>query len=256
VSRSVRDTARWLDVGNGHDSRDPLSLPRIEGWEAGLGSWLDSMRGARVAVLPAFAGATVAPAVVGVVEELGSWLTGALALRRVDADVRIPSMGTAWALAGLVSEFAALGDRWPACEHELTPEVRAGLRFADGRYGLDARIRLEKRRTELVEAMATLFDTVDLVVCATNPDVAFDADGPLPDTFGGIASDLGNNGRLTIPSNIYGNPAISIPAGTIGGLPVGVQVLAPHHREDLLLDVALLVERERPWPLLAPGAPC
>jgi aspartyl-tRNA(Asn)/glutamyl-tRNA(Gln) amidotransferase subunit A len=103
--------------------------------------------------------------------------------------------------------------------------------------------------------MAELFDEVDLVVCATNPDVAFAAEGPLPDTFGGIESDAGNNGRLTIPGNIYGNPGISIPAGTVGGLPVGVQVMGRHHAEALLLDVALGVERERPWPLVAPGSP-
>jgi aspartyl-tRNA(Asn)/glutamyl-tRNA(Gln) amidotransferase subunit A len=39
VSRSVRDTARWFDVCNGFDPRDTLSLPRVEGWEAGLGTF-------------------------------------------------------------------------------------------------------------------------------------------------------------------------------------------------------------------------
>lgn len=103
--------------------------------------------------------------------------------------------------------------------------------------------------------MAGLFDEVDLVVCAANPDVAFAFEGPLPDTFGGIESTPANNGKLTIPANIYGNSGISIPAGDVGGLPVGVQVMARHHDEALLLDVALAVERERPWPLVAPGAP-
>jgi aspartyl-tRNA(Asn)/glutamyl-tRNA(Gln) amidotransferase subunit A len=254
ISRSVRDTARWLDVSNGHDSRDPLSLPRVEGWEAGLGSHLEGMRGLRVAVVPTFGGAVVAPDVVAVVEELGGWLTGALGLERREVDVRIPSMGTAWSLAGLIAEFASLGDRWPACADELTPEMRHGMRFAEGRYGIPARIRLEQRRTELFEAMAEVFDAVDLVVSATNPDVAFAAEGPLPDTFGGIESTAGNNGKLTIPANIYGNPGISVPAGTVGGLPVGVQVMARHHEEALLLDAALAVERERPWPLVAGSA--
>ena len=253
ISRSVRDTARWLDVGNGHDRRDPFSLPRVEGWEAGLGSHLDDLAGARVAVLPNFADAVVADDVAATVEELGAWLTTKLRLQRRDVEVRIPTMGTAWALAGLVSEFAALGDRWPGCEDQLTPQIRHGLRFAHGRYGLEARIQVERRRTELFEAMAGLFDEVDLVVTATNPDVAFAATGPLPETFGGKESDTGNNGRLTIPANLYGNPGISIPAGEVGGLPVGVQVMAPHHQEARLLDVALVVERERPWPLVAPA---
>jgi aspartyl-tRNA(Asn)/glutamyl-tRNA(Gln) amidotransferase subunit A len=53
-------------------------------------------------------------------------------------------------------------------------------------------------------------------------------------------------------SNIYGNPAVSIPAGTVDGLPVGIQVLAPHHADALLFDVALVAERVMPWPLVAP----
>ena len=65
--------------------------------------------------------------------------------------------------------------------------------------------------------------------------------------------DLVNMGALTIISNIYGNPAVSIPAGTVDGLPVGLQVLTRHHEDARLLDVALTVERSRPWPLVAPA---
>jgi len=66
--------------------------------------------------------------------------------------------------------------------------------------------------------------------------------------------ELVNMGALTIISNIYGNPAVSIPAGTVDGLPVGMQVLGRHHTDALLFDVALAVERERPWPMVAPAA--
>jgi aspartyl-tRNA(Asn)/glutamyl-tRNA(Gln) amidotransferase subunit A len=65
--------------------------------------------------------------------------------------------------------------------------------------------------------------------------------------------ELVNMGGLTIVSNIYGNPAVSIPAGTIDGLPIGMQVLARHHADDLLFDAALAVERTRPWPMVTPG---
>ena len=65
-----------------------------------------------------------------------------------------------------------------------------------------------------------------------------------------------NNGALTIPANISGYPAICIPAGlTSNGLPVGLQAYARRHEDALLLDLALAMERTRPWPLVAPGAP-
>ena len=111
--------------------------------------------------------------------------------------------------------------------------------------------------------MAKTFSEVDFVFAATNPDVAFNASGPMATTIGdhdlikeyGLERALGNNGALTVPANLSGNPAVSIPMGTLDGLPVGLQVIGRHHEEQLLLDLALLAERERPWPLVAPGSP-
>jgi aspartyl-tRNA(Asn)/glutamyl-tRNA(Gln) amidotransferase subunit A len=71
----------------------------------------------------------------------------------------------------------------------------------------------------------------------------------------GFEAAFANNGLLTIPANVTGNPAISIPVGTVEGLPVGMQIIGRHHAEPLLLDLALAIERERPWSLVAPGAP-
>lgn len=257
LARSVRDAARYLDVCNGFDPRDPYSLPRVDGWEAGLGRLLDALAGRRVAIVPNLARAVVHPEVGALVEEHGALLAKDAGLERVDVEVDIPELSYEWALAGLAEIVLDLGDRWPECEAQLTPQIAFGLKIAHEVYDIGARARIEEQRVRMNEGMAALFEQADVVIAATNPDVAFAAAGPLPDEVDGQKVPLGNNGALTIPSNIYGNPAIQIPIGESrrDGLPIGMQVLAPHHREDWLLDLALVVERERPWPLVAPGAP-
>jgi aspartyl-tRNA(Asn)/glutamyl-tRNA(Gln) amidotransferase subunit A len=253
VSRSVRDTARWFDVCNGHDPRDPFSLPRTGGWETGLGTHLDDLRGLRVAVAPDWGGATVSPVMWELLEAAAADLVTDAGLVRVDGvDTHLPAMGAAWSISGMLEIHDHLAAHWPDCADDLTPEIRHGLEATAGRYGMEARHKIERRRMELNERMAEIFGQVDLVVTASNPDVAFDAEGPLPSVFGGVEAGMGNNGRLTFPANLHGNPAISIPAGTLDGLPIGLQVVGRHFTEPLLLELAWLVERNRPWPLVAP----
>jgi len=255
VSRSVRDTARWFDVANGHDPRDPLSLPRVGGWEAGLGTLGGALAGLRVAVVSDWGGATVSPIMwdhlLGVAHEL---IADTAMVPVDDVDTHLPRMGAAWSISGMISIRSALGDMWPDCAEQLTPEIRAGLELTEGRYGADARDRIERRRCELNEAMARTFDRadgMDLVITASNPDIAFVAEGPLPSVFGGLDAGAGNNGLLTFPANLHGNPAISVPAGFIDGLPVGLQIIGRHFSEQLLLETAHRLEQLRPWPLVA-----
>jgi len=255
VTRSVRDTARWFDVTAGHDSRDQLSLPNVGKWEPELGSFTQALRGLRVAVVPDWGGAVVSPAMWEVLSAEADLLIAEYGWKRVDIDTSLPSMGAAWSISGMLSIHAQLGELWPDCADELTPEIRMGLTATMDRYGPEARARIEARRVALNERMAEIFHAstgVDLVLTASNPDVAFDAEGPLPSTFGGVRAGAGNNGKLTFPANLHGNPAISIPAGFVDSLPVGLQVVSRHFTEQLLLDIAVHVERKRPWPLVAP----
>jgi aspartyl-tRNA(Asn)/glutamyl-tRNA(Gln) amidotransferase subunit A len=197
----------------------------------------------------------VAPSTLASVHVGAEALIAAAGLRRVDGvDTSLPDVGSTWSISGTLGTFGALGDRWPECRDVLTREIRAGMDRAEERYSIATRVKIERRRMQLNERMAALFDEVDLVMAAANPDVAFAAEGPLPKTFGGIETGRGNNGRLTFPANLFGCPAVSIPAGHVDGLPVGLQITSRHFTEPLLLELAAIVEAERPWPLVARAA--
>jgi aspartyl-tRNA(Asn)/glutamyl-tRNA(Gln) amidotransferase subunit A len=235
-------------VVSGWDPRDPFSLPLDTNYEAELGT--HDLGGLRVALSPNLGSATVRSEVADLVMEHAALLVRDAGLQQVDVDIQAPEGSLEWALGGLGRVREQLGEKWPECADDLTPQIRFGLEMAEKMFSLDIAARIEFQRTENNERMARVFDQVDLVICPTNPDVAFDARGPIPTVVDGVEVGPGNNGALTIPANFFGNPSISIPVGTVDGLPVGMQVMARHHREDQLLDLALLVERERPWPLV------
>ncbi len=265
VSRSVRDTARWLDVCNGYDPHDTLSLPRVEGYEAGLGTHREALVGKRAIVSVDLGVAVVRPEVADVVVRAAEALVADAGLERVDVAIAFPPALFEWAMSNLVTLAADLGDRYPGCEADLTPEIMLGMNIAHHHYDLAMAGAAEAFRVRAHEAMAELLDEVDFIFASTNPDVAFGAAGPVPTTVGDIDlmarfdNDImrvgGNQGALTFPANFAGNPAVSVPVGKVEDLPVGMQIIGRHHAEELLLDLALVAERERPWPLVAPGSP-
>src|SRR6476646_8776712 len=101
LSRSVRDIARYVDATNGFDPRDPYSLPRVDGWEAGLDSYRESLRGKKVAIAFDLGSAVVADDVRAVVEDAAHALARDAGLEIVDVPVKLPELSFEWALSGL-----------------------------------------------------------------------------------------------------------------------------------------------------------
>ena len=253
-ARSVRDVARWYDVCAGYDSRDPYSLPSHGRWEAELGS--HDVRGMKVAVVPGLGKAVLRPEVEENVRNAAAALIADAGLVEVDVDIAFPGLGFEWAMSNLCQLANDLEGLWPECRDDLTREMAMGFEMAFASYDLAMAGKVERSRTDMNEQMADVFDQVDFVISATNPDVAYPAHITANTRVGDQKVGLENNGVLTIPANIVGNPAVSVPVEPAFGLPVGMQIMGRHHEDALLLDLARVLEQTLPWPRVAPSAPC
>jgi len=104
--------------------------------------------------------------------------------------------------------------------------------YYDAYYG-----QAQKVRTLITRDFTAAFASVDVLVSPASPGVAFPLGAKLDDPLAMYRQDL-----ATIPSNLYGGPAMSLPAGLSEGLPVGLQVMAPTMRDDLLYLVGGALE--------------
>ena len=291
-SRSVRDAARFYDVCAGVDRHDPSTIPSPGGWEGGLGSHdLSGLRVAvvpdlgGVTLAPGLAERIHDEAALVIAEadmvrvdldvrppnQTAQWMMGNMATLLAelgDAWPRCAPLLTGEIAIGLFLAQSMYNLHTAAAAEKL--RVQANEAMAAAFDQVDLIIAATNPGPAFAAASTTSNEDDDLLdrvhasaisrgavrgVLGLNRMVASMVPS-LPSRLLEAAAermpDVVNMGALTIISNIYGNPAVSIPAGTLDGLPVGMQVLAPHHHDALLFDVALTVERNRPWPQVAP----
>ena len=111
--------------------------------------------------------------------------------------------------------------------------------YYDAYYG-----QAQKVRTLITRDFAAAFEQADVLVSPAAPTVAFPLGAKLADPLAMYRQDL-----ATIPANLYGGPAMSVPCGLSAGLPVGLQIMAPTMRDDLLDRVGAAFEAARPAPV-------
>ncbi len=106
--------------------------------------------------------------------------------------------------------------------------------YYDAYYG-----QAQKVRTLMIDEFAQAFSKYDALISPTTPTPAFKIGSKTTSPLDMYLSDV-----LTIPANLAGLPAISVPVGLVDGLPVGFQVMGKHFDEATVLRVAAAVERE------------
>lgn len=106
-----------------------------------------------------------------------------------------------------------------------------------GYYDAYYRKAMEVRRLIAGDFHTVFASGVDVLFTPTTPTPAF-AIGAVSDPYEMYLSDI-----FTVTANLAGVPAMSVPVGTVDGLPIGAQVIAPHFGEHRMLSVAYAVER-------------
>lgn len=268
ITRDVRDAALVLNSIAGHDPRDATSIDSdVPDYTSGL---TGDIRGLRVGVPREYFVEGMEP---GVDEAVRRAIDTLADLGAIVSETSLPSTPYAMAVYYIVAPSEASanlarydgvkygystetpGSMWDALENTrregFGPEVKR--RIMIGTYALSAGYydawykKALQVRTLIRQEFDRVFHEFDVLVSPTSPSVAFPIGEKTADPYMMYLNDV-----FTQPANIAGIPAISVPAGLSEGLPVGVQFMASHLQEEMLLRVAHAYEQANEWHTLYP----
>ncbi|MDO9539040.1 MAG: Asp-tRNA(Asn)/Glu-tRNA(Gln) amidotransferase subunit GatA [Methanocalculus sp.] len=254
LARNVRDCALLYSCIAGYDPRDGTSLDLPA--PAPLRS---EIQGKRIGVPAEFFGEGVDPAVASVVQ---SGIQRLEELGAVIVPCSMPSMRYALAAYYVTSMSEASSNlgRYDGVRYGQAPDTvrswhdayseirRAGFgeevrrRILLGSFALSAGYqgkyyaKAQAARQMVRDDFERLFESVDIIAGPTMPTVAFRL-GETSDPLSMYLADI-----LTVPANLAGVPALSVPCGTAHGMPVGLQLIGRHFAEDEILAAALAFE--------------
>ncbi|MFZ4515857.1 MAG: Asp-tRNA(Asn)/Glu-tRNA(Gln) amidotransferase subunit GatA [Acidimicrobiia bacterium] len=256
----VRDAALCLEVIQGHDPMDSTSIP-----ESGtpLLSELDrGVEGLRIGIISELRGPDgFQPEVLAALDRAADALR---AMGAHVAEVSVPSAEFGLSAYYLIAPAEASSNlaRYDGVRYGLRvdgvdvsemmhatraagfgPEVKRRIML--GTYALSAGYydayyaQAQKVRTLLIEDFARAYTQFDVLLSPTAPTTAFAFGAKTEDPLSMYLSDV-----CTIPTNLAGAPAMSVPAGLDNdGMPIGVQILAPVLGEAVMVQVGAALER-------------
>jgi aspartyl-tRNA(Asn)/glutamyl-tRNA(Gln) amidotransferase subunit A len=268
-TKDVEDCALVMSAISGHSAQDSTSAPNAV---PDFTSFLTGdVRGLRIGVPREYF-------IEGMQPEVRSAVEDAIALLErmgasVNRDVSLPS--TKYALAAYYiiapSEASANLARYDGVKYGFSRRLATAeesvnatrgegfgrevkRRIMLGTYALSAGyydayyLKAQKVRHLISDEFNRAFADFDVLAMPTSPTVAFPLGSKTEDPIQMYLSDV-----FTLPVNIAGIPAMSLPCGFVGGLPVGLQLMADRFREDLLLRVGHAYEQATEWHLRQPA---
>ena len=256
-AKTVADAALVLEVLAGHDARDSTSLPEpaprlvahVNDGVAGrrIGLVRELFDGADESVVASVHAAADALRAAGaeVVEvsipELALTLSAYYLIAPAEASSNLARFdGVRYGLRVSAEDVTAMMEatRTAGFGAEVKRRIMLGTYalsagYYDAYYGQALKVR-----TLTIDAFARAYQRVDLLLGATTPSVAFALGAKTADPMTMYLNDV-----FTIPTNLAGDPALSVPFGTgEAGLPVGVQLLGPGRSEARLFAAARVLE--------------
>ena len=238
LTRSVRDAALTMQVLAGHDPRDPTTVERpVPDFAAGLGSGHRGPPDRRRADLLLRGlrsrGGAAVEAALAVLEDQGALVE----------DIELPDMAAAFTVGTLT--IAVEGAAYHAADLRARPEtfsaeLRAAFELGSFYQAVDY-VQAQRLRRELMVATDRALAGFAAIVMPTSPVPATPIAGSPPEH-------AMLRPRNTMPFNVLGLPAISVPCGfTAGGLPIGLQIVGHAFDEAGILRVAQAYEQATDW---------
>lgn len=242
LARSVSDLALLLSVLAGPDRHVPLSLgepgsvfaPPLSG----------SLSGLRVALSVDLGGAFEVDASVAAVVESSSAVFASSGATVSSAYPSLPEAEDTFRTLRAWGFQSRLGPLLAANPDGFKASLADNIRAGEPLTGADV-ARAYAQRTTLGERMVSFFDEYDVLVLPVSQVPPFPADQEFPTAINGRPMETYLDWmRSAYFITVTGCPAISVPAGfTDDGLPVGIQIVAPHNQERRLLEVAHAFEQ-------------
>ncbi len=255
MTRTVADTALMLGVMAGADLRDPLTTARPQPDYLAAVRGGGDLKGLRIAWRPLLGNSAVAATVLAACESaLEVFATLGASVDELTGEFTNPE--TIWFVNNGAYRMAQFGHHLRQHRAIMCPTfVRQMDRVAD--YSAAELYAAIFERTKLYRRVQAWFEHADIVAMPTLSRSAVPIDqvffGPIEIDNQSVENIRASWYPYTMPFNLTGNPAISLPCGfDAAGMPLAIQLVARPGEDAALLRVAAAFEQARPWAEVRP----